>query len=329
MKRPGTRLRSLAARACDARTMERLIDPTLADLQAEYENAASRGRKWESRLVLVVGHLALLRVVTVHGGLQAMRILRNDADTDRRALIRTLGASGAIVFLGTVLLVMASFLNFVPPTHPKPAELAIYLVPQALPLSIPVGLTFGVLWGLGKAAASRRSRTIVLLLAVMASAVSFAMLAWVVPTANQAFRVSVIGRPARDVARGENELTLGELRQRLAPGMRDQAPVAAPSDVRRLALNYHGRWALAGAPLVLAGFAVALTSRRRWGLVMPLAGCLAIWGYYEVAYEARELALDRTLSAVAAAWAPNVAFSILSAAITLLGSPLAHGDASG
>ena len=35
MSRPGDRLRALAARVCDAQTMERLIDPVVADLGGE------------------------------------------------------------------------------------------------------------------------------------------------------------------------------------------------------------------------------------------------------------------------------------------------------
>ena len=324
MKRLGARLRAIAARLCCAQTMERLVDPTLADLQAEYEDAVSHNRKWESRRIFVLGHIALIRVMAVHGGMRAMWLLRYSTGEDRRALIRTLGASAVIMSLGTLLL-MIPFLEVVSRGRRDSAELALYLIPQALPLSIPVGLTFGILWGLGRVAASTRSRTLILLLATMASVASFTMLGWVVPTANQAFRVTMIGHP---VLKGANELTLGELRQLLEPGTGEPRSLAAPSDVRSLALNYHGRWALAGAPLVLALFALALTSRRQWGRIMPLlAGCLAIFGYYVVMYSARRLGLDRTLSAFAAAWTPNVAFLILSVAVMLLGSQRANGPA--
>ena len=42
--------------------MERLVAPTLADLQTEYEHAVGKGRKWESRRVWVLGHLVLARI---------------------------------------------------------------------------------------------------------------------------------------------------------------------------------------------------------------------------------------------------------------------------
>jgi hypothetical protein len=69
-------------------------------------------------------------------------------------------------------------------SHPHPEEVAWYLMPQALPLSIPIGLTFGILWRLGRVPASYRSRAVILSLALVASLVSFTMLAWVVPMAN-------------------------------------------------------------------------------------------------------------------------------------------------
>lgn len=45
------RLRALAARLVDLRTMERVIEPLLADVQMEYEDANRRGRNasWRRR----------------------------------------------------------------------------------------------------------------------------------------------------------------------------------------------------------------------------------------------------------------------------------------
>lgn len=67
MRPAGTRLRALAARLFAASTMERLVDPAIADLQAEYEEALRSGPKWRSRWVWFVGHLAFFRMLVVHG----------------------------------------------------------------------------------------------------------------------------------------------------------------------------------------------------------------------------------------------------------------------
>lgn len=194
-------------------------------------------------------------------------------------------------------------------SRPHILEFASYAIPQALPVSIPIGLTFGILWGLGRTSASWRTRTIVLALALGASAASFTMLAWVAPTSNQAFRVSVAGRP---FLKGANELTLGELRSQIAAG-RGVAPAVSPFDTRRLALRYHQRWALASAPLVLALFAMACTSRRRWRRMMRLlAGALAIAVYYAIMLWTLDAGRDDLMSPFTAAWTPNVTFLVLS-----------------
>jgi lipopolysaccharide export LptBFGC system permease protein LptF len=317
MRRPGARLREVLAHVCDARTMERFVDPTIGDLQAEYQDAVTRGQRLESARIWIVGHMAIAQALALHGGLTAIETLRYLTGDDRRAVIRTLAASTAIILVGTLVLAMVPFVKLVSPNHPRFVELAFYLVPQALPLSIPIGLTFGILWALRQASPSRRARTTVLLMAFAASLVSFTMLAWVVPNSNQAFRVSMMGRP---LPKGENELTIGELRQWLA-GTRPPAVVVAPSSRPRLAVTYHARWSLAAAPFMLAVLAVAVTSRRRWGRMMPfLAGGLVIFAYYVILDSARGLGVSRTISPIAAAWMPNTALLLLSLAFTRFSS---------
>ena len=324
MMRPGTRLRRIAARWCSVKTMERLVDPALADLQLEYESAVISGRKWKRRWVWSAGHLAFLKMIAAHGTAQALGLLHDLTSEDRQTLTRTFGYCAGIMMLGTLLLVVP-FLDMVPLSHPHSATLLLYLLPQTLPLSVPVGLTFGILWGFGRAAASRRSRTVVLFVAVTFSAVSFTMLAWVVPATNQAFRVSLMGRP---VMKGVNELTLGELSQLIETRRRDPLALPASRDIRSLALNYHGRWALAGAPFVLSLFSVSVTHRRRRGrLILGLAGCAAISGYYIIMYTAKQFGLDRTVPVLAVAWTPNVAFLLLS--LVTRYRPLAHRPSPG
>src|SRR4051812_17574040 len=53
MRRPGDRLHALAARLFDPSTMERLIDPVIADLQRERADALSRGQVWRGRWIYI------------------------------------------------------------------------------------------------------------------------------------------------------------------------------------------------------------------------------------------------------------------------------------
>ena len=62
MKRTGVRLRAFAARWFDAAAMERFIDPVLADMQAEYEEAIGKGRHWRGRWIWMAGHVGLAKV---------------------------------------------------------------------------------------------------------------------------------------------------------------------------------------------------------------------------------------------------------------------------
>jgi hypothetical protein len=314
MKRTGARLRAIAARLCSAATMERLIDPALADLQAEYEDARRAGRRWQSRWIWALGHAAFFRMIALHGGHCALDLFRGMPGEERRTVIRMSAVRLTIVGLVTGVLAAPPLLRHAAGSHPDPAMLAIYLIPQALPLSIPVGLTFGIFWNLGRIPASRRLRTLVLLIATAISIVSFTILAWVMPASNQALRVSIAGGA---VARTATELTLRELGRAL--DQRTATPATfSPAATRSLALDYHTRWALACAPLVLAIFALVLTARgTRGSLVLGLIATAAIAGYFVILVIARGSALPGP----AAAWAPNTALLILSVAASRRRSP--------
>ena len=198
MTRPGTRLRAIAARLFDAQTMERYVDPAVADLQAEYEHAATRGQRRESARIWVVGFLAVVQVMSIQGGLKAINTVRELTDDDRRALFRMVRASMAVFSIAALTLIVPFMRELW--SHPRVADFAVYLIPQALPLSIPVGLMFGILWSLGRVPASRTVSVLVLVLALGSSLVSFVTLAWVMPNANQAFRTAVAGGPVHRCA---------------------------------------------------------------------------------------------------------------------------------
>jgi hypothetical protein len=301
-----------------------LASATRARWSAEYEDAITRSRTWESVGIWIAGHIALVHVIVLHGGLMGMNTRRDRTSDDRRAVRRTVAASAAITIVGTIFFTLGPFVNLVSRSRPHILEFASYAIPQALPASIPIGLTFGILWGLGRMSTSRRTRVAVLALAFVASAVSFTMLAWAVPISNQAFRVAIVGR---SFPKGTNELTLGELRTQIAAG-RGVAPAVSPFDTRHLTLRYHQRWALASAPFVLALFAMACTSRRQWRRMMPfLAGALAIAVYYAIMLGALGAGRDELLSPFAAAWAPNAAFLVLSVVIMRFISPRTNDTA--
>ena len=67
MRPPGTRLRAVAARLFAANTMDYLIDPAIADMQAEYEDASRRGLTWRKRWICLRGHVVFVKLIVAHG----------------------------------------------------------------------------------------------------------------------------------------------------------------------------------------------------------------------------------------------------------------------
>ena len=106
------RLRALAARILDLRTMERVIDPLLADLQMEYADANRRGCVWKRRWTLIAGHVVFLKTVALCEAEDVMTLFSDWPADDIAALKRTLNVSIVAIALTTVVLEIPPLLNF-------------------------------------------------------------------------------------------------------------------------------------------------------------------------------------------------------------------------
>jgi hypothetical protein len=218
MSAPGTRLRALANRFCSRQTMERLIDPVIADQQHEYADAVRGGDAWRARWVRVSGCLAFSKVAVVIIG----RALTQDAVTEDRGTIgRTIRIAGVATTLLTALLAAPQLWQQSTQTSSVAAFalLALYLLPQALAIGLPMGLVFGVLCGLRGRTTAPRSWAIMVVLVAASSIAALGLLGWLLPAANQAFRELsyrqiLLHRPGADyrqpilLKRGFNELTI-------------------------------------------------------------------------------------------------------------------------
>ena len=99
MKPPGTALRAFAARLLSARTMDCLVDPAIADMQAEYEDASRRGLTWRKRWIRLRGYLSFLTMIVAHrravketnGGWAPLRGLSLDVRLALRLLVKHIG----------------------------------------------------------------------------------------------------------------------------------------------------------------------------------------------------------------------------------------------
>jgi lipopolysaccharide export system permease LptF/LptG-like protein len=315
MPRPGDRLRAIAARVCNAKTMERLIDPVVADLQTEYVEANRHGRLWKSRWVRVAGYTAFLKVIAFaacEGSRRGFDVrIAGDHATGRMT-----GWAVSVTVILTALLEIPALSHLPPPTwhvsYADRAKLLLYLVPQALPIAVPIAFTLAILRGWTGRTTSPRSSGAILAIGFACSLAMFAMLAWIVPTSNQAFRVTVAGH---DLAKGLHELTLGDLSRQVALEL---PPFEGHSSIRQLATEYHVRWALACTTFVFALFSLAVIPRRPAGRTIGgLAACGIYFAYYITVFDGTEPLRARvgSLPPFAIAWLPNVVMIVASAAL--------------
>ncbi|MEO6238401.1 MAG: ABC transporter permease [Vicinamibacterales bacterium] len=111
MKPPGTRLRALAARLLDASTVDYLVDPAIADMQAEYEDASRRGLAWRKRWICLRGYLSFLTMIVAHG--RAVRAMNGGVaplrglSLDVRLALRLLVKHRGLTVVGTVAMAFA------------------------------------------------------------------------------------------------------------------------------------------------------------------------------------------------------------------------------
>jgi lipopolysaccharide export LptBFGC system permease protein LptF len=317
MTRPGNWLLAMTARWCSDTTMARVIEPGLADLQSEYQNAISCGRVWKSRWIRIAGYVVFLRVIVLCGWEGTMQSLRGWSVDDRRILIRTIGVSIAAITIVTVVLEVPTLRLLRTPRyqmhHGDLGLLFVYLIPQGLGLAIPIGCMVGILYGIRARAVSRRSAAAVLAFVIVASLFEFATMAWMLPAGNQAFR-AVLSMPDNPAPRrGVNEFTLGELSQQINSA-RETPSESEP--VRELAFAYHQRWAFSFATVMLALFAVSMSYQRSTGRAsLFIFAAVGLFGYYVLLFFGRAAALLGMVPGFAGAWLPNVVCLLLSAVL--------------
>jgi hypothetical protein len=290
VKRPGTRLRALAAQLCSEKTMVRFIDPTIADLQAEYAAVRRNGSAWRCQWTLLLGYVAFARLMLWCGLFGTREAWRSWSAEDQGALNRMLlciaiatVCATSIVGLPDVLR-LPDMLSFNPNANARLERLVLYLVPSALALGVPAGLAIGAALGAANRIQSRRVITVICLIAVLSSVASFVNIAWVTPHANQSFREELVGRLPE---RGINELALTELR-------------TSPKE----AFVFHVRLALAVAPLTFAIFGIVVATRRwRWSIAVAIA-CTAVVSFVVALSLGRTLVNTEVLPPQVAAWLP-------------------------
>jgi lipopolysaccharide export LptBFGC system permease protein LptF len=312
MSQPGVRLRSLASRVFHPNTMEYVIGPVLADLQLEC--TTRQASRWRRSWVCLRAYLFFWNAVFAHLWRSLIEGSVERTAEDQLAMRRVFINAAAIGAIVTALLMAPAWFNR-PGSAALPRSafdtdiaLALLLIPQASPISIPAGMLFGILWAV-RNPATRSIRRMIIVFGIVCSVFSAGMIGWVIPEANQAYRVVVYQSMQRDghlLEKGANELSWRELRDQInETNTRGGSP-----ETRLVRLAFHTRMALLATPLIFAMFALLLVRRPR-----PFASCflglLLFVGYYTLMVLSRRVA-DGTLSPIAVAWMPNLIVLALS-----------------
>jgi lipopolysaccharide export LptBFGC system permease protein LptF len=286
--------------------MERLIDPAIADLQTEYANAKRQGAIWRAHWILLAGYAACAKLLTFAG----MKRLADSAKGDERVFGQAGLVFSAATIVVTLLLAVPEVSRFSHGAHASPGALTWYVIPSVLPLSVPIGLAFAIACGLNGQRLTRRLVTALFVVALLCAIGMFMNMELVVPDSNQAFREAVMGRP---LGRGDHELRMSELTDRIAP---------RPDQIRRRSMTYHSRWSVSAAPLSVACLGVALLPwlrGRRWRAVLTAIGISV--SYYTWLMVAEEAAIWTMQPVILIAWSPNIAFTVLALGLASISPP--------
>jgi len=312
MTTPGDRLLTLARRCCSPRATERVLGPALADLRWEYRDALHRGRVWRARWIRTTGSLTMLYLIAIHASLVPRGSVTPWA-MSTSPVVPVIARSAALVVIMT-----GGLIGLVASKTPAPIAqrpwLLFYLLPAVLPVVVPIGFGVAILQIPG-ARESRLACRVVVVAAAL-SLLTFVNNGWILPVANQAYRMNAAGGP---VLKGFNELTFAETQTWLAGARRllstaaTRHPSAMALDARDGEYSYHGRLALSAAPLAVGLFAVGLSGRRR---TMRAVGILSMLLLFLTWYAAMRSPVETfaSLSPALVAWLPNLALVVAASA---------------
>ena len=152
----------------------------------------------------MTGYLAFSKVVALYVPIRARRTLRGWAASETGTIGSALGAAAVTMIALTALFIAPPLLRDRVPFDGWTPWLILLLLPQSLPLTLPVVLLVGVLCGLRNRTVTARIRRAILAIGLTGSLASLGTIFWLVPAANQAFRVTIAGR---EVPRGPAEMT--------------------------------------------------------------------------------------------------------------------------
>jgi lipopolysaccharide export LptBFGC system permease protein LptF len=304
-------LRRTLAQFCSADTMSRIVDPILADMRWEHGRATLRGCT------------ALGNALALHTVMSLPRWCAAVWSDDDYAIPKAVGFVAIAAVLAGALLIAPPLWHGPHVKSMSVVFFAVLLVPQAFAVSLPLAISVAIPLALRRLHLNARLIRRTLLLSGMVAVMTFAVVTWAVPDANQAFRIAtfraVNGSSQVTLLRGPMETDWTTLRRQIE-GLRraDASGVAAA----RLEYAYQLRLAIgvAAVPLGLAGLAI---STFGFGRRRPLLTGIGVLSAYWVLMAFEESAAKRLITTgglfpeYLCPWTPNLIL-LIAAIATLL-----------
>ena len=171
-------LRRTLARVCSAETMARVVDPILADI------------RWEDGRLTVRGVAALGKALALHGVMSVPSWFVAACSDDKHAVVK------AVIFAVGGAIIAAACLAFQSAAHFKDLKgvslisLALMAAVPATVLTLPSAIVVAIPLAVRRLSITKRIARRIASFSVIAVVLNFAVAAWVMPYANQAFIIT-------------------------------------------------------------------------------------------------------------------------------------------
>jgi hypothetical protein len=285
-----------AGRWFDARTVSSVFEPLVADWQREWLEAPVARRRWVTARAMAAFGVAAIAVAP-----RALILTPTPPSMLRRAISRM------IIFVsvvsGLMMIPFLSQLGEIPPG--RLAWLLMWLLPSMALFAFPFAMGFVVDGVRRHHTPTQAERMTVLRTALIAVAVTVVLGGWIVPAANQQFRLTVQADEWRPPARGARELTTPQLIE--APWL---AHAEGPGRAEAIRRELHNRASLAVLPLVLIWLRWRALNHPspQWLLPAWLSATVLMGLFFSVRENDARIESLLGLDPGAAAWVPLALF---------------------
>ena len=283
----------------DERTVTNVFEPLLADHQREWLDAPAAGRLRIAMRTAAVFLLSIARLAP-----RTLLLTPMPPATTRRIIARV------IIFMSVVsaLMLIPLFTELDEIAPGRLAWLVLWLLPSMKLMALPFAMGFAVDGVRRHDAPTPAERVAIVRAGLIGVLVMILLGGWIVPAANQQFRLTVKADPWHPPARGARELTTTQLMQ--TPRLAGAEGPARPMAIQR---ELHNRASFAVLPVILMWLRWRALDHPspRWLLPAWLSATVTIGAYFFLRENDTRIEFVLGLAPGAGAWMPLVVFLAL------------------